>query len=236
MAQSDYAISLDIFMAVRDRISIILPTLLAVVLSSCGGEGSVSEITQIRSVDSLSMLPRPDASSAQRFGYERAMHTPASHGTAHSADEMELPFTWTTPEGWRPAPDRPMRVVTFTAGPNEEAECYVTILSAGGGGTTANINRWRAQMGQPPLEEAAVSALPVLEVLGKSSPWVEVRGAFTSASGAATDDALLLGLVCPADAFSVFVKMTGPATVVEAQRDAFLAFCTSLIWSPAANS
>ncbi|HPJ99647.1 MAG TPA: hypothetical protein PKW60_09200 [Candidatus Hydrogenedentes bacterium] len=223
-------------MAVRDRISIILPTLLAVVLASCGGEGSVTEITQTRRVDSLPMPPRPDATSAQRFGYERGMNASAPHGAAHSAEEMELPFTWATPEGWHPAPDRPMRVVTFTAGPAQEAECYVTILGAGGGGTVANINRWREQMGQPPLEEAAVSALPVLEVLGKPSPWVEVRGAFTSASGEAMDDALLLGLVCPADAFSVFVKMTGPATVVEAQRDAFLAFCTSLTWSPPADS
>jgi len=236
VAQSDYAVFLGIFMAVRDSISIIMTALLAVVLASCGGDGSVVEITRTRTVESLPKPPVPNATSAQRFGYEHTAAMPSPHGAAPAAEAAELPFTWTAPEGWRPAADRPMRVVTFTAGPNQEAECYVTILGQGGGGAAANINRWREQMGQQPLTEAEVAALPVIDVLGKPSPWVEVRGTFTGPSGAAVDDALLLGLVCPVDPFSVFVKMTGPASVVEPQRDAFLAFCTSLTWSPAANS
>ncbi len=223
-------------MAVRDSFCILLTALLAALLASCGGEGSVVEITRTRSVESLPKPPAAGATSAQRFGYERPAGTPSPHAAVPAAEAAEFPFAWTAPEGWRPAEERPMRVVTFAAGPNQEAECYVTILGQGGGGAAANINRWREQMGQPPLTEAEVAALPVIEVLGKPSPWVEIRGTFTGQSGAVLDDALLLGLVCPVDAFSVFVKMTGPASVVEAQRDAFLAFCTSLAWSPGANS
>ena len=51
-------------MAVRDSISIIMTALLAVVLASCGGDGSVVEITRTRTVEFLPKPPGPNATSA----------------------------------------------------------------------------------------------------------------------------------------------------------------------------
>ncbi|HQK76359.1 MAG TPA: hypothetical protein PKZ25_09195, partial [Candidatus Hydrogenedentes bacterium] len=69
-------------MAVRDSISIIMTALLAVVLASCGGDGSVVEITRTRTVESLPKPPVPNATSAQRFGYEHTAAMPSPPGAA----------------------------------------------------------------------------------------------------------------------------------------------------------
>ncbi len=218
-------------MNMRNTARILIPGMLAVMFVSCRGEGPVAEIEDSRTVQTLAKQPAPEASSAQRFGYE---HRPAPGPAAQmppGTGAPELPFTWAVPEGWEQAPDRPMRVVTFTAGPNDEVECFVAVLGQSGGGITANINRWRMQMGQDPLTEEQVAALPVIPVLGQPSRWVEIRGTFMGQPGEPIEDALMLGLICPIEQFSVFVKMTGPAAAVEAQRDNFLAFSQSLTWS-----
>jgi hypothetical protein len=139
----------------------------------------------------------------------------------------EANFDWKAPEGWEQAPDRPMRVVTFNAG--ENTEVYVSLLSGPGGGAVANINRWRHQMGvQEPLSAEQIAELPKVNVLGAPSPLVEVAGQFTGMSGEKIADAKLLGVVCEKPDQSVFVKMTGPAATVDAQKDNFVAFVESL--------
>ncbi|HQE81641.1 MAG TPA: hypothetical protein PLM14_01505 [Candidatus Hydrogenedentes bacterium] len=222
-------------MTVRHNVPILAAAAVAAFLASCGGEGPVAQISDTRTVESLPKAAAPDATSAQRFGFEQATARPSPAQGAPGAETVELPFTWTAPEGWQQAPERPMRVVTFTTGPNHEAECYIAILGSSGGSVAANINRWRTQMGQEPLTGQKVAALPVIDVLGQPSPWVELRGTFTNQAGEPAEDTLMLGLVCPVETFNIFVKMTGPADLTGAQRDKFLAFCKSLTWSRSAN-
>ncbi|MEA3365123.1 MAG: hypothetical protein U9Q79_05730 [Candidatus Hydrogenedentes bacterium] len=213
----------------------VMAGLVAAFFASCGSEVPVVEITETRTVESLPKKPAPDATSAQRFGYEQRDAAQVHRGGPATAEPAELPFTWTVPEGWRQAPARPMRVVTFEIGANNEAECYITILGASGGGIEANINRWRMQMGQKPLSAEEVAALPAIEVLGQPSKWIEIDGPYSGQSGESLQNATLRGLVCPVNEFSVFVKMIGPASVVGPQRANFLAFCQSLTWSESAN-
>ncbi len=144
---------------------------------------------------------------------------PASGGTA------DAPFEWSAPPSWTQSADRPMRVVTFTV---NGAECYVTTLRGLAGGAAANINRWRTQMGQTELSSADLDALDTVTVLGKPSPLVEVSGAYSGMDGKQVSDALLLGVVREDAAQSVFIKMTGPESVVRAERDNFIAFCESI--------
>lgn len=142
-----------------------------------------------------------------------------------TSSESAQGLAWDAPEGWTRAGDRPMRLVTFTAG---DAECYVTVLGPGGGGLMANLNRWLAQFGKPPLEEGDLAALPTITVLGKEVPLLEAEGDFTGMGGTTLPDQRLLAVACPLPDKSVFIKMTGPAADVEAQRDAFIAFSESL--------
>ncbi len=60
---------------------------------------------------------------------------------------------WVVPAGWVEAPEqRPMRLATYTvpvpAGPVEVA---VSRFAGRVGGDLANVNRWRGQMGLPPI-------------------------------------------------------------------------------------
>lgn len=158
----------------------------------------------------------PPAAAPQTTNLAQA---PAENGD--SSDEL----TWDGPEDWTQAPDRPMRLVTYTVG---DAECYIAVLGPGGGGLLANLNRWLGQFGQPPLDEAALAELPTIEVLGQETPLLEAQGDFTDMGGNLHTGQRLLGVACLLPDKSVFIKMTGPSAVVEAQRDAFIAFCESV--------
>jgi len=138
-------------------------------------------------------------------------------------DSMDL--EWNAPEGWVKAPDNAMRLVTYTVG---EAECYVAVLSGPAGGVNANINRWQQQMGQPVLSELELAALPKLNVLGRESAMVEIKGEYTGMGETRDANYGMLGLVCPLEGQTLFVKMVGPAEVIAGQTDQFKAFCTSL--------
>ena len=143
-------------------------------------------------------------------------------------DDTSVVQTWTVPESWTQAPDKAMRIVTFTMGESGNSECYVTSLSGPAGGVESNINRWRQQMGQPPLDGPALAELPVLTILGKPSPMIEIAGSFTGMDGQGGEAFALLGAICPLDGETLFVKMTGPASEVQANKDKFAAFCESL--------
>lgn len=143
-------------------------------------------------------------------------------------DDTSLVQSWTAPETWTQAPEKPMRIVTFTMGESGKSECYVTSLSGPAGGVEANINRWQQQMGQPPLDGPALAELPTVTILGKPSPMIEITGDFTDMDGQGGEAFALLGAICPLDAETLFVKMTGPASEVQANKDEFIAFCESL--------
>jgi hypothetical protein len=139
-------------------------------------------------------------------------------------------LAWMTPAGWEAQPPRAMREVTFSLG--EGAECYVARLVGDAGGLRANLDRWSDQVGRGPLSNEAYAALPKVTMLGQSVPWLEIEGDFTGMDGATRAGQGLLGVACIRASDSLFVKLTGPESVVRAQRENFLAFVESLEEKP----
>lgn len=186
---------------------------------SCGNSRSSREITEVRTV-----------------GPPIASELPKAHPTItlHAGASSDTPFLtpavsdWHVPDTWKAAHERPMRLVTFTMGASNRTECYVTVLSGHAGGTAANVNRWRDQMGQSPLDAAAVAALPKLTVLGREATFIEVEGAFEGMGNESRSNYLLLGVICELDDQMVFVKLTGPAAEARAEKARFILFCESL--------
>lgn len=164
---------------------------------------------------------------------------PAAHATAEAPaapanphgnmTPMPAPETsalkWTAPEGWLDGGSRMMREVTYEIG---DVECYIAVLPGDAGGINANINRWVGQMGQAPLDDAALAALPRIALLGQEAPMVEVGGDFKNMQGDQKEGYKLLGTLVSTDKDVIFVKMTGPGAEVEAQKDKFIAFCKSV--------
>ncbi len=193
-------------------------------LVSCGGGTAPKEVTATRAAPKAPAMAQsepPAMDSEQRFGFTAPMVSP------HGAKSPE--FGWETPPGWEAKAPTSMRMANFALGEAGEGECYLTVLAGTAGGLEANINRWQSdQMGQAPLSLEEIAALPKITVLGKPGTFLEVSGEFTGMGGDPQSGSMLLGLVCELDGRMLFVKATGPAAVIQGEKEHFLAFCQSL--------
>ena len=213
------------------RFSILCLINLCLVLNACTDSSAPVEITGVRKLTGEERKIRVVADDAERFRISAAM---ASGGTAQpSAMESggggELPFTWKVPDGWTLKPGVPMRDLSFNFGDSGEGECDLSRLPGAGGGLTANVNRWRNQMGLPPIGDAEVIALPKRPMFGLDGTFVDISGAFSGMGGGpAKENYRMLGVIVASDAGAVFVKMTGPAELIAANQPKFDAFCASL--------
>jgi len=200
------------------RLTVALVVLLA--LAGCGRQGA-KEISETRT-----SAPPPPAAQAMPPGHDMKM--PPAEGALPPGHPSISPYKWQVPEGWSEAPATSMRIGNFKVASSPETECYLTLLKGTAGGVDANINRWRRQMDQPELKPEEIAALPKTDALGQQVPVVEIEGSFTGMAGQKFPDYMLLGTVATLADETLFVKMTGPAAVVKAEKDHFLAFCKSL--------
>ena len=155
---------------------------------------------------------------------------PAGTGMSASDDVHGAPasaYAWDVPAGWEQGPAKPMRLATFLA---QDGTCECRLFSLGGaaGGLDMNLNRWRGQMGQPPLTADELAALPRWPVLGKEAVYIEIQGDYTGMSGEKQPGQTFLGLVCPVDGQTLFVIMVGPQERMMQETANFAAFCKSL--------
>jgi hypothetical protein len=133
------------------------------------------------------------------------------------------------PNGWREVTPTQFRNPNLVLGEGGAGQCYVTVLGGTAGGAAMNINRWRGQMGLPPMPENEMADLPTLPFLGKTATYVELAGDFKGMMGQGDlAGAMMLGLLGESDGHAVFVKAVGPKALMTAERDHFKAFCTSL--------
>ena len=140
---------------------------------------------------------------------------PASHGE----------FTYSLPPGWSVDPTpHAMRMLTVTTGGDKPAAMIVTRLSTNFGGMLLNINRWRGEVGMPPIEEeTAVKDKPV-QIGSVTGKMIDLEG---PGKDAATPMRSLIAR-CTQGESVWFFKLLGPAESVEAQRQAFSVFLTSV--------
>lgn len=141
---------------------------------------------------------------------------PAASAPSAAPAAADAPLAWTLPAGWAQIPTKQMRLASFSAG--DGAECGL-FLFPGGGDRLANVNRWRGQAGLQPLDEAALEHELTPGTCGFGPfHWLPVRGA---------NRAFLAALV-PTPAGSCFVKLEAPGERLDALRESFLAFTSSL--------
>ena len=212
------------------KIKILLVCVLAVTLFSCEKEGKVVQVKKTRQPAQKASIPKADEStSAERFGAQSKL--PPGHVPIPNQEKSYTPsvaFKWTTPDGWKEAPPRSMREVNLKIGANNEAECYVTVLSGSGGGIVANVNRWRSQIALPGSTEEEISKLPKIKLLGEDAVYIELEGTYSGMGGAAQSSYSLIGAILEKTGKAYFVKMTGPSELLTNERDNFKAFCESL--------
>jgi hypothetical protein len=129
---------------------------------------------------------------------------------------------WTIPEGWQQLPPSEFLLAEFSiSGANgAKAEVNVAELAGEGGGLAANINRWRGQLGLPPIAEILTSSI---DVAGGRASLVDLTGT-DSKTG---KPARLIGAIVPQNGQTWFYKLMGDPDTVAQQKDAFTKFIQS---------
>lgn len=97
--------------------------------------------------------------------------------TVQFSDKGERPIAWTVPDGWREEPGGPMRYATLKSEGKDHLELTVTTLGRDGGAILPNVNRWRGQIGLPPVGEAELASFArALTVGGEKATVIDLIG------------------------------------------------------------
>lgn len=135
---------------------------------------------------------------------------------------------FTMPDGWFAANrDSFSRIALGVRDGKQELRVTVSVLPGTAGGLLANFNRWRAQVGLPPIAQANfVKQAESLKVDGVAGPYLEAEG-----PAAQDTQRAIYGWIGVQSDRSWFVKLKGDAKLARQQRSAFRAFLKSLHFS-----
>ena len=119
-----------------------------------------------------------------------------------------------------------MRVASFTAGQgNQAADVSVIPLGGSAGSPLDNVNRWRGQVGLPPIDQAQFDKdVQRVEIGGSGGYYVHLAAPEAQGDGRQA----ILAAFTTRDNRTWFFKMQGPAKTVEQQKNAFETFIRSI--------
>jgi hypothetical protein len=148
---------------------------------------------------------------------------PPGQVTASSEEQPDQPIHWTVPPGWKAVDSAPMSIATYQVGENPPLKAtvsQVTAMASGSATVLMNVNRWRGQLGLPPVSEAEVAKLvkPV-PLQGHEALLIDLEGP-KPAAGDQPQLRMLASLI-PDDERVWVYKLMGPADAVGAQKDFF---------------
>lgn len=121
---------------------------------------------------------------------------------------------WQAPKEWKQATPGQFQTALYLLG--GDAKVSISSLPGDAGGEAANVNRWRRQIGLPPVENVGGETLGV-EGGGISAKWFELKGD--------ADSILAAIITLPAETW--FFKLNAPTAEIETRREAFMAFLGS---------
>jgi hypothetical protein len=145
----------------------------------------------------------------------------AATATATPTAEPAPAPAMVAPEGWQALPAGQMQVAKFgvTTKDGAKAEVSISVFPSDTGGTLANVNRWRRQLGLGDVDEAGLQEC-VTPLEGAS-----IAGAPGAILADLThENRRMLGAIVPRDGRWWFYKMMGDAAAVNAERENFVHF------------
>ena len=153
-------------------------------------------------------------------------HDGHDHGTPTAPSND---FSFSLPQGWVEKAPSSMVLKAFQTGapPETMADVAVSAFPGDVGGQSANINRWRRQVGLPPLDpDSSLALVKQVEVSGLDGWQVTLTG---PAGAAAGGEAIKMVVSAVArDGRTWFFKMTGPVSAVDGELDRYAEFISSI--------
>lgn len=148
---------------------------------------------------------------------------PNPHGDLPTADASSDAPKWNAPAEWVETAPRAMIFKSFSVsgGAGAKAEITVSFLRGEGGGLLANVNRWRGQLGQGPIEPGQLDAMTEsLATLDGTATLVDFMGADAKTG---QPERMVVAMV-PHGENTWFYKLMGDGKVVGGQKDSFVQF------------
>lgn len=144
---------------------------------------------------------------------------PASAAMQAEAASFDSPKWAIPPAGWLTSAPNPMRKGSWTIAGTDgaKAEITVTVFPGDVGGITANVNRWRGQLGLSPASESEINSSVESASVGN-----DAAKKFTIISS--DQKRMTVALLIPKNNSTWFCKISGDATVVRIQIKNFLEF------------
>lgn len=148
-----------------------------------------------------------------------ATPAPVAAGSDKSDRWQGSGVSWAVPKGWTQAPGTNMRFATLTPDGADGPEIAVSVFPGNVGGTLANVNRWRGQMGLSPIGQDDVAASL------KSVPVGAIEGHLVDLSTPAGDRRMLTVILPQAGADNKLVRTwffklsADPASVSKHEAD-----------------
>ncbi len=162
-----------------------------------------------------------DEVRSYRVPKEAAPELPTPAGSTSGAPTSTGALTWQAPGHWEELPASGMRRGSFTLRGDGEQTADLSIIAFPGdvGGMTANVNRWRGQVGLASLSADKVDA----SIQHTDTAFFHMD--FVSMSGeAAGTPTRIDGAIFNHGGESWFVKLMGPTALVAAEAENFRAF------------
>jgi hypothetical protein len=135
--------------------------------------------------------------------------------------------SWDIPANWQEQPAQQMVLHSFVIVDGQGGKANVTITSFPGsvGGTLANVNRWRNQLGLEPVEQSDLPKMTSsLDVLGGKAMLVEMTGTDRKTN----QRARLMAAMVARESSTWFYKLMGDEQVVAREKEAFIKFVQTI--------
>ena len=138
--------------------------------------------------------------------------------------QSDLPLRWKVPAGWQASAGSGMRLASFAF---EGADISVVAIPGEAGGDLANVNRWRGQLGLPPIAEKELASAS-MKIKSGAGPLLVVDFTGTDPKGEIQGKARLLGAILALDDKQWFFKAMGADPAIAKAKPSFMSFLRSL--------
>ena len=192
----------------------LLATVAAALLMAACGEEKAATYRVPKEKD-----PEPPEAAAADSGKQ-----PAAPGAAMADAAVPTAegagLVWQAPPQWAPKPASAMRRGSYDVpGDGGQSDLSITAFPGDVGGELMNVNRWRGQVGLPPIRQEELEAsVSRLEANGLRFTLVEL------APGADQGGKSMMGAIVPFGGSTWFFKLMGPGSSVRAAKPAFVEF------------
>lgn len=196
-----------------------VPVLSLCLLSGCGKKSDEIAVYRVEKPAAQTVMPMATAADPSSMPMSSAPFA----ATESTSATQPAKYAWDVPSEWKTLPASGMRAASFSFETTDKSvlDISVVVLSGDAGGLTANINRWRGQIGLADLSDTEVAA--GIKELDTAAGSVKT----CAFSNPATKQGIAAGILSDEEG-AWFFKMSGSDTAVNEGSASFARFLGSL--------